>query len=161
MQVAKNSITNYELRIMDCHFFSTVFEAFYYEHISYHRQQYLPNRKQKITRGGTLTREAPSQQIRGWAELERQEEGRWTGSHTNTFLSVNLHQDPKLMNICYATFNSLPDLSPYKTGPREEGGSESEELYVKYTCDISKSRRKMQKSGLDWNPCSVSPAPQP
>ena len=39
------------------------------------------------------------------------------------------------MNICYATFNSLPDLSPYKTGPREEGGSESDDFYVKYTCD--------------------------
>ena len=48
----------------------------------------------RLPEEGTLTREAPSQQIRGRAELERQEEGCWTGSHTNTFLSVNLHQDP-------------------------------------------------------------------
>ena len=53
------------------------------------------------------------------------------------------------MNICYATFNWLPDLRPYKTGPREEEGSESKDLYVKYTCDLSKSRRKFQKSGLE------------
>ena len=43
----------------------------------------------------------------------------------------------------------MPDLRPYKTGPREEEGSESKDLYVKYTCDLSKSRRKFQKSGLE------------
>ena len=48
------------------------------------------------------------------------------------------------MNICYATFNWLPDLRPYKTGPREEEGSESKDLYVKYACDLSKSRRRFQ-----------------
>ena len=53
------------------------------------------------------------------------------------------------MNICYATFNWLPDLRPYKTGPREEEGSESKDLYVKYACDLSKSRRRFQKSGLE------------